>query len=59
MIRIVLAAALSLLAGGATAAQEPASPLNTRLEGAITPVHDPVIIRAGDTYYVYGTGLGP
>ncbi len=59
MIRIVLAAALSLLAGGATVAREPLSPLNTRLEGAIAPVHDPVIIRSGDTYYVYGTGLGP
>ncbi len=38
-------------------AQTP-SPLNPRLEGSISPVHDPSIIREGDTYYVFSTNLG-
>jgi len=35
---------------------EPApTPLNARLGGDIAPVHDPCIIRQGDTYYVFCT----
>ena len=30
-------------------------PLNGRLSGNISPVHDPCMIRAGDTYYVFST----
>lgn len=36
--------------------QEDAMPLE--LTGAIRPVHDPVIIKEGDTYYVFCTGDG-
>ena len=31
--------------------------LNDRMTGAITPVHDPCIIKDGDTYYVYCTTM--
>ena len=54
----------SLLAGlagvmpmTASWAQTP-SPLNPRMDGNISPVHDPSIIREGDTYYVFSTNLG-
>lgn len=47
-------AALLLL--GSAPAQEGA--LNDRLTGDLTPVHDPVIAREGDTYHVFSTGLG-
>ncbi len=30
--------------------------LNPRLTGDLTPTHDPVMIREGDTYYVFSTG---
>jgi len=45
-------AALALV--GAT----PAETLNDRLTGDLAPVHDPVIAREGDTYYVFTTGGG-
>ncbi|MGK2908473.1 MAG: arabinan endo-1,5-alpha-L-arabinosidase [Sphingobium sp.] len=32
--------------------------LNSQLTGDIIPTHDPVIIREGDTYYVFSTGHG-
>jgi arabinan endo-1,5-alpha-L-arabinosidase len=53
------AAALSLGIAAASA-QSPAKPdtLNSRLTGDLTPTHDPVIIREGDTYHVFGTGNG-
>jgi arabinan endo-1,5-alpha-L-arabinosidase len=63
--------ALALVAGllgialtGASAQIPPApaanveASLNERLSGDIVPVHDPVIIREGDTYYVFSTGIG-
>ncbi|HTG37246.1 arabinan endo-1,5-alpha-L-arabinosidase [Sphingomonas sp.] len=34
----------------------PASPLPG---GDVTPVHDPVLIRAGEAWHVFSTGLGP
>ena len=37
-------------------AQAPRS-INDRLTGDLTPVHDPCIIRDGDTYYVYCTTM--
>src|SRR2546430_14315600 len=40
----------------ATAAAAPGTPLNARLTGDLVPTHDPVIIREGDTYYVFSTG---
>jgi arabinan endo-1,5-alpha-L-arabinosidase len=33
-------------------------PMALNLMGAITPIHDPSIIRAGVTYYVFSTGTG-
>ena len=54
---LLLAAAL--VAGSAATGQETAAPtLNDRLIGDLTPTHDPVIAREGDTYYVFGTGHG-
>jgi arabinan endo-1,5-alpha-L-arabinosidase len=35
-----------------------AATLNSQLTGDLTPTHDPVIIREGDTYHVFGTGNG-
>lgn len=31
--------------------------LNAQLTGDLAPTHDPVIIREGDRYYVFGTGV--
>ena len=53
-------AVLGLALGGAVA-QVPGAAvgsLNARLSGDLTPVHDPVIIREGDTYHVFSTGIG-
>ncbi|HEX8445439.1 MAG TPA: arabinan endo-1,5-alpha-L-arabinosidase [Sphingomonas sp.] len=65
---VLLAAMLSLAAGGplAQAGAQAGSPspgpstptLNDRLQGDIAPTHDPVIIREGDTYHVFSTGIG-
>lgn len=49
--------AASSLAQSQPQAQTP-SPINPDLEGDISPVHDPSIIREGDTYYVFSTNLG-
>lgn len=42
----------------APAAEVPVTSLNERLNGDIRPVHDPVIIRERDRYYVFSTGIG-
>lgn len=61
MIRFVRLAALSALAIASTAGSQtapaPGSPasLNDRIAGDITPVHDPAIIKQGDTYYLFTT----
>lgn len=49
------------LAGGAVATLPAASraeptTLNDQLSGYLTGLHDPVIIREGDTYHVFGSG---
>jgi arabinan endo-1,5-alpha-L-arabinosidase len=49
-----LAAALP---GGAAAWAAVPKSMNDRMSGDITPVHDPCIIRDGDTYYVYSTTM--
>ncbi|MFW2829371.1 arabinan endo-1,5-alpha-L-arabinosidase [Sphingomonas sp. ID0503] len=49
--------ALAMLAGAACA-PAPAASLNDQLTGDITPVHDPVIAREGNTYYVFSTHGG-
>jgi arabinan endo-1,5-alpha-L-arabinosidase len=53
MMRLLAAAAL-LIAGTAATGQT----LNDRLKGDLAPVHDPVIAREGDRYYLFSTGLG-
>jgi arabinan endo-1,5-alpha-L-arabinosidase len=61
MKSIVLAVGLALAvttASAQTPQQATGTPLNTRLTGDLTPVHDPVIIREGDTYHVFSTGIG-
>ena len=50
----LLAAAALLAAASAANGQT----LNDRLAGDLTPVHDPVIAREGDRYYLFSTGLG-
>lgn len=49
-----LAAAVLLQAASAA----PEQSLNDRLTGDLTPVHDPVIAREGEHYYLFSTGLG-
>ncbi|MBW8842759.1 MAG: arabinan endo-1,5-alpha-L-arabinosidase [Sphingomonadales bacterium] len=49
------AAALALVAAADQQVPPPAS-LNAQLAGDLVPTHDPVIIREGDTYYVFSTG---
>ena len=34
----------------------PPSPINAAMTGDIVPTHDPVMIKEGKTFYVYGTG---
>ena len=52
---ILAAAALGVaMPGGAQPPSE--SAMNARIAGDIAPVHDPVIAREGDTYYVFSTG---
>ncbi|USI74971.1 arabinan endo-1,5-alpha-L-arabinosidase [Sphingomonas morindae] len=47
-------AAGTLLRGPAAAGATP--PLNAGLTGYLTGLHDPVIIREGETYHVFGSG---
>lgn len=56
MLRALLALAILALPA-ATPAQETPPPAE-QLAGDIAPVHDPVIIREGDTYHVFSTGIG-
>ncbi|WP_028966311.1 arabinan endo-1,5-alpha-L-arabinosidase [Sphingomonas phyllosphaerae] len=58
---LAIAAASAPLAEAApqdTPAAAPAGGFNARLVGDIAPVHDPVVIREGDVYYVFSTGIG-
>jgi arabinan endo-1,5-alpha-L-arabinosidase len=52
-----MVAGAALLAAAGAGAQGPDTAA-IELQGEIAPVHDPVIIREGDTYHVYSTGLG-
>lgn len=54
-LRAVMAVVL-VTASQAVVAQE-ASKLNDQLTGDLSPTHDPVIAREGNTYYVFGTGF--
>ena len=54
---VIGAAALSSAALGETRGQDaPPAALNAVLTGNIAPVHDPAIIKAGDTYHLFTTG---
>ena len=48
-------ATMAVLTGGVRLALAQSGALNPRLSGDIAPVHDPCIIRQGDTYYVFCT----
>ena len=52
--RAFLGGALATLGLRASLANA-ASSLNERMQGEIEPVHDPCIIKQGDTYYVFST----
>jgi len=52
-LTIGLAAALPSIPAWALTPQS----MNDRLTGDLTPIHDPCIIREGDTYYVYCTTM--
>ena len=58
----LLVGAAASLAGCARPAhvrQAPQVPQVLPLQGDVSPVHDPAIIREGDTYYVFATGGRP
>ena len=55
---LALAVLVTSGADGQTSAPQTPPSLNIRLAGDIAPVHDPVIIREGDTYHVFSTGIG-
>jgi len=57
--RISLISLLVFLAGIAQSQQARNSPKAFKLEGEIKFVHDPSIIKQGDTWYVFSTGNGP
>lgn len=56
MRALLAAAVLAVPASALAQAQEPSAALNPQLAGNITHVHDPVLIREGDRYYVLSTG---
>jgi arabinan endo-1,5-alpha-L-arabinosidase len=54
----LLPVALALASLGSSAGSQTGQPavlLNDRITGDITPVHDPAIIKQGDTYYLFTT----
>jgi len=56
LTRLRLSAGAALLAMGAAPAPVPPSPINAAMTGDLVPTHDPVMIKEGDTFYVYATG---
>lgn len=53
---LIAAMAFAVWSWGAQASQQPQA---FNLEGDIAGAHDPAMIRAGDTYYVFTTGRAP
>ena len=55
---VLMGATLALPALGRSAAARATTPtpLNDRLSGDLSPVHDPCIIKQGDTYHLFSTG---
>jgi arabinan endo-1,5-alpha-L-arabinosidase len=45
----------AMLAGASVSAQVTNGPINSAITGDVVGIHDPVIIREGDTYYVFAT----
>jgi arabinan endo-1,5-alpha-L-arabinosidase len=57
LTRLALRASVAVALTCGVAAQAP--PHVLKLEGDLSPVHDPVVIRERDTYYVFSTGSRP
>jgi len=59
--RVFLGGSLLALAGMRSAISraeaDSAGSINSRMQGDFAPVHDPCIIRQGDTYYVFSTSV--
>jgi arabinan endo-1,5-alpha-L-arabinosidase len=58
-VAALLTCAATSLAGGVRPAQAQQVPRVLPLEGDVSPVHDPTIIKEGSTYYVFATGGRP
>jgi arabinan endo-1,5-alpha-L-arabinosidase len=56
LTELALAAGAALFGMGAASAQMPPSSINAQMTGDLAPTHDPVMIKEGDTFYVYSTG---
>ena len=56
LIALVLCACAETAPPQAPAPQRARASINERMTGSITPVHDPAIIREGDTFYLFSTG---
>ena len=52
----LFAAIMGLAAAAMAVAAGEEAPPGLELEGDLAPVHDPVIMRAGDTYFLFATG---
>jgi len=46
----------ALMVVGVAPATVPPTAINATMTGDLVPTHDPVMIKEGDTFYVYGTG---
>ncbi|HEX8415442.1 MAG TPA: arabinan endo-1,5-alpha-L-arabinosidase [Sphingomicrobium sp.] len=55
MLHAVAAAMIGCAVAGSTVSAQPVAGFADRMTGDITGVHDPAIIKAGDTYYVFST----
>ena len=55
MLLLMVGAALPAL-GAAPEPAPPPSSINAGMTGDLVPTHDPVMIKQGDTYYVFSTG---
>jgi arabinan endo-1,5-alpha-L-arabinosidase len=54
--RLIGTAAAVMLATTAPAGPADTGPINSVITGDLVPTHDPVLVKEGRTYYVYGTG---
>lgn len=53
----IMAAAALAVAAPAIAGPADTGPINSVITGDLVPTHDPVLVREGKTYYVFGTGM--